>query len=186
MHSLSVFLFGHLILQLQLVQFLFLSQFCQELLGHPCRPPAIFVWFSATAVDCPWVWRRLCFKINQISWTSLLSSAKVSSLKAKDDDPDFDSAASSQNPEPTIPWSLQSSQSQTFPSFIMVFRSKAHLPWSPCDCFSITWVTNLSSLCSRELLDSCELLCFHPSRFRVSNYLRNCGEKQLQEHHEKL
>lgn len=80
---------------------------------------------------------------------------------------------------PTVPWSLQSSLSQTFTSFIMVCSYKAHLPWSPRDCSSTTCVTNLSSLHSRKLLDSCVLLCFHPSRFWVSNYLWNCGEKQL-------
>lgn len=45
--TVSTFFLGHLSLLASPVCFLFMFQFNQELLAHPCRPPATFIWLSA-------------------------------------------------------------------------------------------------------------------------------------------
>ena len=52
----SMFFSGHPTLLLVLVYFLFMSEFCQELLVHSCRPSATFAWLPVHGDEpCTWV-----------------------------------------------------------------------------------------------------------------------------------
>lgn len=121
----------------------------------------------------------LQFSLPWASSNQIPEEAKVSSLKAKGDDPAFGSAASSQNPEhrhPMIPAVKPVPNLHIIHNGFSLFVGTGSI--SPRQLLNHL-CQNLSSLHSRKLLDSCVLLCFHPSSFQVSNYLRYCGEKLL-------
>jgi len=49
-------------------------EFCQELCIHPHRLLIFLPGFLLVRMDCSWAWRRWYLNINQLTWTTFLSS----------------------------------------------------------------------------------------------------------------
>ena len=72
--SISIVLPGRFSLLPPHAHFLFMIDFCHELLVPPCLPPATFAFVPPLAgVDHSWNWRRQSLKIHYLSQTALLS-----------------------------------------------------------------------------------------------------------------